>query len=68
MSMVTFVPITCYATSISFLKQPYVREYLAARDRPHRYTADKTLRDQMIAKGWIAEGSGPDHVAMCASA
>jgi hypothetical protein len=31
----------------------------------HRYTIDRALRDAMVAKGWVAEGDGPDAVAMC---
>ena len=32
----------------------------------HRYTTDKAVRDQMLAKGWTAEGDGADIVVMCA--
>ena len=32
----------------------------------HRYKTDKAIRDQMVAKGWLAEGDGPDLVVMCA--
>jgi hypothetical protein len=35
-------------------------------DANHRYMTDKTVRDQMVAKGWVAEGDGPDLVVMCA--
>lgn len=35
-------------------------------DSNHRYTIDRTLRDKMVAQGWIAEGYGPDQVIMCA--
>ncbi len=35
-------------------------------DANHRYTTSKAVRDQMVAKGWIAEGDGPDIVVMCA--
>ena len=35
-------------------------------DANHRYMTDKTVRDQMVAKGWIAEGDGPNLVVMCA--
>jgi hypothetical protein len=27
---------------------------------------DRAARDQMVAKGWLAEGDGPDLVVMCA--
>jgi hypothetical protein len=32
----------------------------------HRYTIDRAVRDEMVAKGWTAEGDGPDRVVMCA--
>jgi hypothetical protein len=32
----------------------------------HRFTTDRAVRDAMIASGRVAEGSGPDAVAMCA--
>jgi hypothetical protein len=35
-------------------------------DTNHRYTTDRTLRDQMVAQGWVEEGYGPDAVIMCA--
>ena len=35
-------------------------------DANHRYMTDRTLRDQMVGKGWLAEGDGPDRVVMCA--
>jgi hypothetical protein len=35
-------------------------------DANHRYMTDKSLRDQMVSKGWVAEGDGPDLVVMCA--
>ena len=31
----------------------------------HRYTTDPGVRAQMIDQGWVAEGLGPDAVAMC---
>jgi len=31
----------------------------------HRLTAETVVRDEMLARGWIAEGYGPDNVAMC---
>ena len=36
-------------------------------DSNHRYTADRLVRDEMIAKGYIIEGYGADPVIMCAS-
>jgi hypothetical protein len=35
-------------------------------DANHRYMTSKTVRDQMVTKGWLAEGDGPDLVVMCA--
>ncbi len=35
-------------------------------DANHRYMVDPAVRDQMVAKGWLAEGDGPDQVVMCA--
>ena len=32
----------------------------------HRHTISAAARGQMIAQGWVAEGLGPDGVAMCA--
>jgi hypothetical protein len=32
----------------------------------HRYLGDAATRDQLVARGWIAEGEGPDRVTMCA--
>ncbi len=34
----------------------------------HRYTTSRAIQGQMIAAGWLAEGSGPGAVAMCAPA
>jgi streptogramin lyase len=35
-------------------------------DSNHRYTADAAVKAAMMAKGYIAEGYGPDAVIMCA--
>ena len=35
-------------------------------DANHRYMTDPAVRDQMVARGWLAEGDGPDLVVMCA--
>lgn len=34
-------------------------------DANHRYMTDKTVRDEMVRSGWLAEGDGPDLVVMC---
>ena len=35
-------------------------------DSNHRYTTDPTIKAEMIAQGFVAEGYGPNAVAMCA--
>ena len=35
-------------------------------DANHRYMVSKVVRDQMVAKGLLAEGDGADLVVMCA--
>lgn len=52
---------TCGAGSV-----PVYRVYSNRTDANHRYTTDRAVRDQMVAKGWLAEGDGPDTVVMCA--
>jgi hypothetical protein len=43
------------------------RVWNARVDTNHRYLTDRALRDQMVAsQGYVAEGYGPDDVAMCA--
>ena len=34
-------------------------------DANHRYMTDRALRDEMVGRGWVAEGDGPDRVVMC---
>ena len=45
---------------------PVYRLWNRRADSNHRYTTDRALRDQMIARGFAAEGYGSDGVAMCA--
>lgn len=45
---------------------PVYRLWNARADTNHRYTTDAGVRDQMIARGYIAEGNGPNPVGMCA--
>ncbi|MFO1310938.1 MAG: choice-of-anchor D domain-containing protein [Burkholderiales bacterium] len=45
--------------------QPVYRLFNNRPDANHRYTIDRAVRDQMVAQGWVAEGDGPDAVAMC---
>ncbi|MCC7216073.1 MAG: hypothetical protein IT517_04820 [Burkholderiales bacterium] len=45
---------------------PVYRLWNQRMDSNHRYTADAAAKAQMIAQGHVAEGYGPDAVAMCA--
>ncbi len=44
------------------------RLWNARVDSNHRYTTDPAIKVQMLARGHIAEGYGPDSVALCAVA
>ena len=44
---------------------PVFRLWNHRADANHRYTADAATRDAMLARGYIAEGYGPQGVAMC---
>jgi len=48
------------------LAQPVYRIWNRRADTNHRYTTSAALRDLMVASGGVAEGYGPDAVAMCA--
>jgi mono/diheme cytochrome c family protein len=45
---------------------PVYRVWDNRGDTNHRYMTSLAIRAQMVAKGWIAEGNGPDLVVMCA--
>ncbi len=45
---------------------PVYRIWNQRKDSNHRYTTSTVIRDQMVAKGGIAEGYGPNAVALCA--
>jgi hypothetical protein len=47
---------------------PVYRVWDARADTNHRYTTSISIKSQMLAAGWIAEGYGPDQVIMCAPA
>ena len=47
---------------------PVYRLWNQRTDSNHRYTTDRGLRDEMVGRGYKAEGYGPDAVAMCAPA
>jgi len=44
---------------------PVYRVFSNRPDANHRYMTDRAVRDQMVARGWLAEGDGPDLVVMC---
>jgi len=52
---------TCPANTTSVY-----RVFSNRADANHRYMTSRQLRDDMVAKGWVAEGDGPDLVVMCA--
>lgn len=45
--------------------QPVYRLWNNRADSNHRYTSDVAIKAAMAAKGYVAEGYGPDAVAMC---
>jgi hypothetical protein len=45
---------------------PVYRAFSNRADANHRYMTDRAIRDQMVLRGWVAEGDGPDLVVMCA--
>ena len=44
---------------------PLYRTWNGRADSNHRYTTSMAIREQMIAKGHVPEGYGPNGVAMC---
>ncbi len=46
--------------------KPIYRVFNNRPETNHRYTIERAVRDEMIGKGWIAEGDGEDRVVMCA--
>jgi hypothetical protein len=46
--------------------QPVYRVWNRRADTNHRYTTSLAVRDQMVAKGYVPEGSGPQAVVFCA--
>jgi hypothetical protein len=44
---------------------PVYRVWNHRPDTNHRYTTDINVRNQMVAKGYLPEGSGPDSVTFC---
>lgn len=44
---------------------PIYRVFNQRKDANHRYTTSIAIRDQMVARGGIAEGDGPNAVVLC---
>jgi hypothetical protein len=61
MHMVLPVAGTCPSGTV-----PVYRVFSNRPDANHRYMVDRTVREQMAARGWLVEGDGPDAVVMCA--
>lgn len=47
---------------------PVYRLWNGRADSSHRYTTDPAIKQQMVAKGYVPEGYGPNAVFMCAIA
>ena len=52
--------------SVRRARSPFYRVFSNRADANHRYMIDAAMRDQMVARGWLAEGDGPNLVVMCA--
>jgi hypothetical protein len=59
-------PATTLAPHVPLL--PVYRSWNARAGGNHRYTTDVHEREDMLARGWLAEGEGPLGVAMCVDA
>ena len=44
---------------------PVYRVFSNRLDANHRYMIVRAIRDEMVARGWLAEGDGPDLIVMC---
>jgi hypothetical protein len=44
---------------------PVYRVWNGRADSNHRYTVSLAIRDQMLSRGYVKEGYGPEAVAMC---
>ena len=49
----------------STTKEKVYRVFSNRADANHRYMIDPAIREQMVARGWLAEGDGPDAIVMC---
>lgn len=45
--------------------RPVFRLWNARPDSNHRYTTSQAIRAEMVARGYVSEGYGPDGVAFC---
>jgi hypothetical protein len=45
---------------------PVYRLWNARFDSNHRYTMSAAIKAEMVARGYVPEGSGPENVAFCA--
>jgi len=54
------------AGACPFGSTPVYRVFSNRIDANHRYVTSKGARAAMVARGWLAEGDGPDLVVMCA--
>jgi hypothetical protein len=44
---------------------PVYRVFSNRPDANHRYMTSRSVRNDMTARGWLAEGDGADLVVMC---
>jgi len=54
-----------HGIDLDFALQPVYRLWNHRADTNHRYTWKPSIRDDMIARGWLPEGYGPLGVTMC---
>jgi len=59
------VYVECPTTPVYGYSTPVYRLWNGRADTNHRYTTDPAIRDEMVARGWIAEGAGPDRITFC---
>jgi hypothetical protein len=59
------VTVQCPTTPVYGYSTPVYRLWNGRADTNHRYTTDPAIRDEMVARGWIAEGAGPDRITFC---
>jgi hypothetical protein len=57
----------CYGYPRSGYTVPVYRVFNGRADANFRYMTDPAIRDQMIAKGWMPLGYGPEAILFCSS-